>query len=364
MANAATKPLQFVHDAASRLGPKTLSQGGEAGFPPVALASHIGCLVKRDERSKKPSSPMPPGRGFSFALDQTRHIGAGRQPAGRSGLPLPPNAPKARPWSRSPPGTSIRCACACRSVERFLQRGSARRAVPAGNQDDRGDLSRTRRSRRWATPTARSTGRRAITASPRSAAFRCAKFSRHDWQDNGEARHVGVELLGPGKGMILENVYVPAGGDVPDRAVNPKFGQKLDFLERMTRWADAARPADADRRRFQHRPARMRRVEPQAAAQGRQPHADRGRDAAAASRTPTAGSISGASTSSRRSAITPGGAIATRTGRRTTAGGGSITCGPRPISRSRQSAHRVHRRRARLGRSRRDHVPLVTEFAL
>jgi exodeoxyribonuclease-3 len=65
------------------------------------------------------------------------------------------------------------------------------------------------------------------------------EFSRHDWQDNGEARHVGVELLGPGQGMILENVYVPAGGDEPDRTINLKFGQKLDFLERMTRWADA-----------------------------------------------------------------------------------------------------------------------------
>lgn len=66
-----------------------------------------------------------------------------------------------------------------------------------------------------------------------------AEFSRHDWQDNGEARHVGVELTeGPGKGTIIENVYIPAGGDEPDRAINPKFGQKLDFLERMTRWAD------------------------------------------------------------------------------------------------------------------------------
>ncbi|MXO65833.1 exodeoxyribonuclease III [Altericroceibacterium endophyticum] len=63
------------------------------------------------------------------------------------------------------------------------------------------------------------------------------EFSRHDWQDNGEARHVGVELLGPGKGMIVENVYVPAGGDIPDREQNVKFGQKLDFLERMTQWA-------------------------------------------------------------------------------------------------------------------------------
>ena len=65
------------------------------------------------------------------------------------------------------------------------------------------------------------------------------EFSRHDWQDNGEARHVGVELLGPGQGMVIENVYIPAGGDIPDRDLNPKFGQKLDFLDRMTRWAGA-----------------------------------------------------------------------------------------------------------------------------
>jgi len=64
-------------------------------------------------------------------------------------------------------------------------------------------------------------------------------FSKHDWQDNGEARHVGVELLGPGQGMVLENVYIPAGGDVPDRKINAKFGQKLDFLDRMARWAEA-----------------------------------------------------------------------------------------------------------------------------
>jgi len=58
---------------------------------------------------------------------------------------------------------------------------------------------------------------------------------RYDWQDNGEARHIGVRLP---NGLLLENVYVPAGGDVPDRAVNPKFGQKMDFIERMTRWSE------------------------------------------------------------------------------------------------------------------------------
>jgi exodeoxyribonuclease-3 len=53
--------------------------------------------------------------------------------------------------------------------------------------------------------------------------------ARHDWQANGEARHIGVRL------------DCPAGGDVPDREENPKFGQKLDFLERMTRWSEACR---------------------------------------------------------------------------------------------------------------------------
>jgi len=60
----------------------------------------------------------------------------------------------------------------------------------------------------------------------------------HDWQDNGEARHVGVRLP---NGIRLENVYVPAGGDTPDRTINPKFGQKLDFIGRMTRWSEKLR---------------------------------------------------------------------------------------------------------------------------
>jgi exodeoxyribonuclease-3 len=61
---------------------------------------------------------------------------------------------------------------------------------------------------------------------------------RNDWQDNGEARHIGVRLP---NGVRLENVYIPAGGDIPDREANPKFGQKLDFLGRMTRWSEALR---------------------------------------------------------------------------------------------------------------------------
>lgn len=61
---------------------------------------------------------------------------------------------------------------------------------------------------------------------------------REDWQANGEARHIGVRLP---NGLRLENVYVPAGGDIPDRALNPKFDQKLNFLDRMTLWSEGVR---------------------------------------------------------------------------------------------------------------------------
>lgn len=61
-----------------------------------------------------------------------------------------------------------------------------------------------------------------------------ARDNRFDWQANGEARHLGVALP---NGVRLENVYIPAGGDIPDREKNPKFGQKLDFLGRMIDWS-------------------------------------------------------------------------------------------------------------------------------
>ena len=51
-----------------------------------------------------------------------------------------------------------------------------------------------------------------------------------DYAGLGHARHVAARLE---NGVTIHNVYVPAGGDVPDRDVNVKFGQKLDFLTEM-----------------------------------------------------------------------------------------------------------------------------------
>ncbi len=51
-----------------------------------------------------------------------------------------------------------------------------------------------------------------------------------DFAGLGHARHIAARLP---NGVVVHNFYVPAGGDKPDRAVNVKFGQKLDYLTDM-----------------------------------------------------------------------------------------------------------------------------------
>jgi exodeoxyribonuclease-3 len=54
--------------------------------------------------------------------------------------------------------------------------------------------------------------------------------------NNADSRHITVslgdkaELKQP---LVLHNFYVPAGGDIPDPALNPKFKHKLAFLDEM-----------------------------------------------------------------------------------------------------------------------------------
>lgn len=60
---------------------------------------------------------------------------------------------------------------------------------------------------------------------------------------NGEKRHIAARLP---NGLTIHNCYVPAGGDVPDAEVNPKFADKLRYVRWMETWApkavDAASP--------------------------------------------------------------------------------------------------------------------------
>lgn len=55
----------------------------------------------------------------------------------------------------------------------------------------------------------------------------------------GHARHIAAKLE---NGVTIHNFYVPAGGDVPDREVNVKFGQKLDYLAGMRDWFQSEKP--------------------------------------------------------------------------------------------------------------------------
>ena len=78
-----------------------------------------------------------------------------------------------------------------------------------------------------------------------------SRFSIEDTQamnfcERNDARHIAVRLgsdAGPAAGCVVHNFYVPAGGDVPDPDINPKFAHKLSFLAEMRDWGGSARPA-------------------------------------------------------------------------------------------------------------------------
>jgi len=71
-----------------------------------------------------------------------------------------------------------------------------------------------------------------------------ATLSRHPFstQSNrqfcgkNDARHVLSTVELPSGPLSVHNFYVPAGGDVPDPAINEKFDHKLKFLREMQAW--------------------------------------------------------------------------------------------------------------------------------
>jgi len=61
------------------------------------------------------------------------------------------------------------------------------------------------------------------------------------WCARADCRHATAVLPG---GIELHNIYVPAGGDLPDPEANPKFAHKLQFLDELTAWFAAERSGD------------------------------------------------------------------------------------------------------------------------
>ncbi|HHS89187.1 MAG TPA: exodeoxyribonuclease III, partial [Rhodobacteraceae bacterium] len=68
------------------------------------------------------------------------------------------------------------------------------------------------------------------------------EVGRKDFVNLGHARHIAARLE---NGVVIHNFYVPAGGDKPDREVNEKFGQKLDYLTEMRDWFHSEKPEKA-----------------------------------------------------------------------------------------------------------------------
>ena len=61
---------------------------------------------------------------------------------------------------------------------------------------------------------------------------------RLDLCREGHARCVAGVIAG----VEIQNLYIPAGGDLPDPGLNPKFAHKLDFYARLTRLMAARDP--------------------------------------------------------------------------------------------------------------------------
>lgn len=64
---------------------------------------------------------------------------------------------------------------------------------------------------------------------------------RVNWCEKGDARHVRVGLKHASDRVLLDNFYVPAGGDIPDSQANDKFAHKLSFMDEMTDWSEGLR---------------------------------------------------------------------------------------------------------------------------
>lgn len=60
----------------------------------------------------------------------------------------------------------------------------------------------------------------------------------HMRDNKDDCRHISARVTVPfmDKPIMLDNLYIPAGGDEPDITVNEKFAHKLNFVDEMRDW--------------------------------------------------------------------------------------------------------------------------------
>jgi exodeoxyribonuclease III len=73
-------------------------------------------------------------------------------------------------------------------------------------------------------------------------------IDRREFCNKGDARHVCARVNAGDRGsFLIHNLYVPAGGDIPDPAQNEKFLHKLNFLDELKTlskvWGAAEHPS-------------------------------------------------------------------------------------------------------------------------
>ncbi|HEY7747702.1 MAG TPA: exodeoxyribonuclease III [Aestuariivirgaceae bacterium] len=63
------------------------------------------------------------------------------------------------------------------------------------------------------------------------------EVSQRQFCGKTDARHISARLTGD-LPLLIHNLYVPAGGQIPDPQSNEKFAHKLQFLDELAVWSD------------------------------------------------------------------------------------------------------------------------------
>jgi len=70
--------------------------------------------------------------------------------------------------------------------------------------------------------------------------YELSKTEVRNWCEKEDARHIFSTINSPDMGEVeVHNLYVPAGGDIPDIEKNDKFAHKLRFLNEVSKWQES-----------------------------------------------------------------------------------------------------------------------------